>query len=177
MLDQLPEEEPPDIDQPDNTSDAEMGEILNDPPQQKGTSARDITISWQSEAKNHGKAQATHSHIPRAQASEGATSPERRAHSAHVDQITIRTRPHPNRFHQIREESNHESGRGSDKIREGSISGASSSRGGRMRDPVMLTPEILAMPDRHEPNKTKQTKLLMKHLAGQRILPSTKEEL
>ena len=46
-----------------------------------------------------------------------------------------------------------------------------------MRDPVILTPEILSMLDRHEPDKTKQAKLLTKHLAGQRILPSAEEEL
>ena len=46
-----------------------------------------------------------------------------------------------------------------------------------MRDPISLTPEILAMLDRHEPNKSKQAKLLTEHLAGQRVLPSTEEEL
>ncbi len=46
-----------------------------------------------------------------------------------------------------------------------------------MRDPVILTPEIMSMIDRHEPDKTKQVKLLAEHLAGQRILSSTEEEL
>ena len=46
-----------------------------------------------------------------------------------------------------------------------------------MRDPIQLTPEILAMLDRHEPDKSKQAKLLTEHLAGQRVLPSTEEEL
>jgi hypothetical protein len=46
-----------------------------------------------------------------------------------------------------------------------------------MRDPVILTPEIMAMIDRHEPDKTKQAKLLTEHLAGQWIMSSTKEEL
>ena len=46
-----------------------------------------------------------------------------------------------------------------------------------MRDPISLTPEILAMLDRHEPNKSKSAKLLTKHLAGQRVLSSTGEEL
>jgi hypothetical protein len=32
MREKLPEVEPPDIDQPNNTADAEMGEILQDPP-------------------------------------------------------------------------------------------------------------------------------------------------
>jgi len=46
-----------------------------------------------------------------------------------------------------------------------------------MRDPVTLTPELLAMLERHEPDKAKQAKLLTKHLSGQRTLPSTEEEL
>ena len=46
-----------------------------------------------------------------------------------------------------------------------------------MRDLISLTPEILVMLDRHEPDKTKHAKLLTKHLSGQRVLPSTKEEL
>jgi len=46
-----------------------------------------------------------------------------------------------------------------------------------MRDPIHLTPKILAMLDIHEPDKTKQAKLLTEHLAGQRVLPSTEEEL
>ena len=33
------------------------------------------------------------------------------------------------------------------------------------------------MMDRHEPDKTKQAKLLTEHLLGQRVLPSTEEEL
>ena len=96
--------------------------------------------------------------------SDGATSPERRAQSAPVDQNTIRTRPNHNRFQPLIEEHSQESGRNNDKIREGSISDASSSRGSRMRDPATLTPEILAMLDSHEPDKSKQTKLLTEHL-------------
>jgi electron transfer flavoprotein alpha subunit len=46
-----------------------------------------------------------------------------------------------------------------------------------MRDPISLTPEILAMLDRHEPDKAKQTKLLTSHLLGKRVLPSTEEKL
>ena len=46
-----------------------------------------------------------------------------------------------------------------------------------MRDPISLTTEILAMLDRHEPYKSKQAKLLIEHLAGQRVMPSTEEEL
>jgi hypothetical protein len=46
-----------------------------------------------------------------------------------------------------------------------------------MRDPVTLAPGILAMHDRHEPDKTKQARLLTEHLARQGTLPSTEEEL
>jgi len=46
-----------------------------------------------------------------------------------------------------------------------------------MQDPATLTPEILAMLDIHEPDKFKQTKLLTEHMTGQRVLPSTEEEL
>ena len=46
-----------------------------------------------------------------------------------------------------------------------------------MRDPISLTPEIMPMLDRHELDKTKQVKRLTEHFAGQRVLPSTEEEL
>jgi hypothetical protein len=46
-----------------------------------------------------------------------------------------------------------------------------------MRDPISLTPEILAMLDRHEPDKAKQAKLRTEHLSGQRVLTSAEEEL
>jgi len=76
MMGRLLEVEPLDIDQPSNTSGEKMGEISQDPLQHQGTGARDSTNPWQVRAKNRGKVQATRSHIPRAQASEGATSPE-----------------------------------------------------------------------------------------------------
>ena len=46
-----------------------------------------------------------------------------------------------------------------------------------MTDPMTLTPEILSMLDRHEPDKAKHAKLLTEHLTGQRTLPFTEEEL
>jgi len=46
-----------------------------------------------------------------------------------------------------------------------------------MRDPISLTPKILAMLERHEPDKAKHAKLLTKHLSEQRVLSSTEEEL
>jgi hypothetical protein len=63
------------------------------------------------------------------------------------------------------------------KVREGSISDATSSMGIRLRDTISLTPEILAMMDMHEPDKDKQAQLLTEHLAGQRAPSSTEEEL
>jgi len=81
-----------------------------------------------------------------------------------------------NMFHHLAEEHN-EGGRGSDIVIEGSVLDASSSRCSRMRYPVTLTPEILAMLDRYEPDKATQVKLLTGHLASQRTLPSTEEEL
>ena len=75
------------------------------------------------------------------------------------------------------EEEHIKEGRDNDRGREGSVSDASSSKGSRMRDPMTLTPEILAMLDRHEKDKAKQAKLLTKHLAGHMTLPSTEEEL
>jgi hypothetical protein len=78
-------------------------------------------------------------------------------------------------FHPLREEHNQESRRGNDEIREGSVSDASSSRGGKMRDHVTLISKILAMIDRHEPDKVKKTKFITEHLAKQRIMPSIEE--
>jgi hypothetical protein len=71
----------------------------------------------------------------------------------------IKSKYNNNRFHSLAEEYSGE-GRGSDRVREGSVSYASSSRGSRMMDLVSLTPEILAMLDRPEPDKAKQAKLL-----------------
>ena len=84
---------------------------------------------------------------------------------------------HNNRFQPLAEEYSQELARNRDKVREGSDSYANSSRGARMRDPISRTPKIMAMLDMHEPDKTKQAKLLTEHLAGQRVLPSAEEEL
>ncbi len=71
--------------------------------------------------------------------------------------------------------------RDSDRLSFGLVSGAntatSGSRGSRGRDPIPLTPEILHLLDRLEPNKGKQARLLTEHLTGQRQLPSTEQEL
>jgi hypothetical protein len=44
-------------------------------------------------------------------------------------------------------------------------------------DPIPLTPEILHLLDRLEPDKRKQARLLTEHLTWQRTLPSTEAEL
>ena len=129
--------------------------------------------SWT--AINKGKAHAARGKTQPRQ-SDGDTSPERRAYNALAEPDCIKNRQY-NRFQPLTEEHSQKSARNSDKVREGSISDASSSRGARMRDPINIPPEILAMLDRHEPVKSKKAKLLKEHLAGERVLPSTEEEL
>jgi hypothetical protein len=46
-----------------------------------------------------------------------------------------------------------------------------------MRDPMTLTPEILDVMERHEPDKAKLAKILTKHLTCLRTLPSTEKDL
>jgi hypothetical protein len=45
------------------------------------------------------------------------------------------------------------------------------------REPIPLTPEILHLLDRLEPDKGKQSRLLTEHLTRQRSIPSTESEL
>ncbi len=93
-----------------------------------------------------------------------------------MDHNNIKNKYNNDKFQPLAEEYNDEV-RGNDKVREGSVSDASSSRGCRMRDPWTLTTEILAMLDKHEPDKAKQVKLLTTHLTSQWTLPSKEEEL
>jgi len=62
-------------------------------------------------------------------------------------------------------------------LRGGSSSAASSCKEIRGREPIPLTPDILLMLDRLEPDKGKQARLLTEHLTGQRTLPGTEQEL
>jgi hypothetical protein len=62
-------------------------------------------------------------------------------------------------------------------IRGGSASVASSSRGSRGREQIPLTPEILLLLDRLEPDKEKQARLLTEHLICQRTLLCIEKEL
>jgi len=128
---------------------------------------------WQA-SPGHGKAATSRSGIQQGRASEEATSPERRAYNAPVDNAT--KNKCTNRFEPLEKEQSEE-GIGNDIVKEGSIVDASNSKGSRMRDPMTLTPEILAMLERHEPDKAKQAKLLTDYLSGQMTLPSTEEEL
>jgi hypothetical protein len=50
-------------------------------------------------------------------------------------------------------------------------------RGSKCKDPIPLTPEILLLLDRIEPDKGKQARLLTEHLTGHRTLPCTKHKL
>ena len=71
-------------------------------------------------------------------------------------------------------------GRDSERLSFRSVSGASvrsGSRGSRGRDPIPLTPEILHLLYRLEPNKRKHARMLIEHLTGQRQLPATEQEL
>ena len=52
----------------------------------------------------------------------------------------------------------------SGNLRGGSASAASSSRGIRGMDPIPVTPEILLLMDRLDPDKGKQARLLTEHL-------------
>jgi hypothetical protein len=87
---------------------------------------------------NKGKAPAARV-TPQPRQSEGDTSPERRAHSAPVDPTRIKIRQN-NGFHPLVEEQREESSRNNDRVRDGSVLDANSSRGARMRDPISLTP-------------------------------------
>jgi hypothetical protein len=105
-------------------------------------------------SSNKGKAHATRG-ITQPRQSDGDTSPQKRAYNALADPYRIKNRQY-NKFQPIAEEHIQESTGNNDKDREGSISDANSSGGARMRDPINLTPAILAMLDMHEPDKSKQ---------------------
>jgi hypothetical protein len=89
-----------------------------------------------------------------------------------------------NRFAPLAEEDGDSGGQGSEPLSSGVLrddlsSNASSSRGrsSRGREPVTLTPDILQLLDRYEPDKARHAQLLMEHMTGHRTLPRTEEEL
>jgi hypothetical protein len=88
---------------------------------------------------------------------------------------------HQNRFAPLRQQGATSGEQGSLNISSGILRGgsstASSSNGSRGRDPIPLTPEILQLLDRLEPDKGKHARLLTEHLTGQRTLPSTEQDL
>ena len=86
--------------------------------------------------------------------------------------------PLHNRFEPLGDQASISSGRYSEPLKssilkEGTTSASSNARGNRGRDPIPLTPEILHLLDKLEPNKGKEARLLTEHLTRQRNLPST----
>ncbi len=88
---------------------------------------------------------------------EGATLPERRAHSAQANPNLIKSMHNSNRFQPLDEEYIQESWRGSDTVRDGLMLDALNSRGIKLRDQVALTPEILSILNKHDPDKDKKS--------------------
>jgi hypothetical protein len=90
---------------------------------------------------------------------------------------------HQNRFAPLRHKGSGSGERGTLDLSSGILRGggasssASSSKGSKGREPIPLTPEILLLLDRFEPDKGKQAHLLTEHLIGQRTLPCTDQEL
>ncbi len=107
--------------------------------------------------------------------SDGDTSPERKAQSAPAPVIPGKKQT-ANRFAPLADLSDRDE-HSEDKIHEGSVSDAASSRSSRPRDFIPITPEILLLLDRLEPDKVKQSRLLTEHINGHRALPTTEEEL
>ena len=94
-----------------------------------------------------------------------------------IDPSKIKLRQHPNRFQALAAHNIADSDAEKYRVREGSISNASSSRGNKRREPISLTAQILQLLDRLEPDKGRQGKLFTEHLTGHRVLPSTEKEL
>jgi hypothetical protein len=105
----------------------------------------------------------------------------KRASSAPIAPATGTGIPLTKKYDPIAEHGSGTNDRDNERLRFGSLSGASgthsSARNTRGRDPIPLTPEILHLLDRLEPDKGKQAMLLTEHLTGRRTLPSTEAEL
>ena len=91
---------------------------------------------------------------------------ERRAQSVPIDPRRIRLRHNHTMFHPLAEHNIADSDRDRDKIREESVSDASSSKGSRKSDSIPLTPKIMLLLDRLEPDKGRQAKLLTDHVTS-----------
>jgi hypothetical protein len=116
-------------------------------------------------AQRTGKQPVAPSHTGPGGTSSGSTSPERRAQSVPIDPSRIKLRQHPNRFEPLAEHNTGNSDAEIDKVREGSISDASRSKGSKRREPIPLTTHILQLLDKLEHEKGSQGKLLTEHLA------------
>jgi hypothetical protein len=153
LLEQFPTIKLPDDEGHIEEMDTREGQIF--PTHTATTAAKNVTGVTTS---NKGKAPAA-SGTPQPRHIDRDISPERRAYIAHVDPNRIKNRQN-NKFQPLAEEHSQDSARNIDRDRDESVSDANISRGARMRDLISLTPEILAILDRHEPDKTKQAKLL-----------------
>ena len=105
------------------------------------------------------------------------TIPIRKKKGTNTGNVSVE---HPNSFAPLRQQGANSGDQGSLNLSSGILKGgstsASSSRGSRGREPVPLTPEILLLLDRLEPDNGKQAQLLTEHLTGQRTLPSTEQK-
>ena len=81
-----------------------------------------------------------------------------------IDPHRIRHRQIHYRFKPLAEHNNADSDKDRNRFIEGSVSDALRSKGSRKREPIPLTPEILLLLDKLEPDKGRQAKLLKKHL-------------
>ena len=86
-----------------------------------------------------------------------------------------------NIYEPIAEKGNGTNERDNELLSFGSLLGSSrthsSAKNSRGKEPIPLTPEILHLLDRLEPDEGKQARLLTEHLTGQMTLPSTEAEL
>jgi hypothetical protein len=70
-----------------------------------------------------------------------------------IDPQRIKLRHNHNKFQPLAKHNNADSDKDRDKVRDGSVSDASSSKGSRKREPIPLTPEILLLLDSLELDK------------------------
>ena len=96
-------------------------------------------------------------------------------------QAEARKTPMQNRSDTLAEQGSRSDDRDSERLNFGSLSGAysgaSSAKNSTAKEPISLTPEILNMLDKLDPDKGKQARLLTEHLKGRRIITSTEQEL
>ena len=110
--------------------------------QQPGTSSHALIANpWHIPTKNSGKSFATRSYMPQGRQSiEPHHQRDAQIYSAQADPDFGKIRRPPNRFQPLAEDYNQESGRGSDKLKEGSGLDTSGFRDNRLTEPMTLTP-------------------------------------